>query len=235
MKKSVSLATAIGLTTSVGAVAGSAHADGPPQATFEVTVSNVSEFGQLDTDVAGGMIPLSPGVWALTKGADNPLFDVGEPASDGIEDVAEDGQPAVLLEEAADINRVRDSAVFPDPLGPITSGNSYTFHVTASPGERLHLVTMFVQSNDYFYADANGIPLFHGNTPISGDVTDALALYDAGTEVDEVPGAGAFQVLTQPSLDSGPAENSVVVPAAEDGFDLPADEDVIQVTVTPIG
>lgn len=233
MKKLLSLTAAAGLTATLGT--GVADAKGQPEATFEVTITNVSEFGQIEGAPAGGMIPLSPGVWALTKGADNPLFDVGEPASAGIEDVAEDGVPTVLAAEASSINRVVDSAVLPDPLGPITSGSSYTFTVTASPGEHLHLATMFVQSNDYFFADADGIRLFDGATPVSGDVTDAINLYDAGTEVDEKPGFGQFQVLSQPALDTGPDENGVVAPASEDGFQLPADEDVIKVTVTPIG
>ena len=100
----------------------------------------------------------------------------------------------------------------------------------------MHLATMFVQSNDYFFADSDGIRLFHGSTPLSGDVTDAISLYDAGTEVDGAPGTGADQVLTQGgALDVGADENGVVAPASDDGFELPADEDVIQVTITPIG
>ncbi len=233
MKKFLSLTAAAGLTAALGA--GVAEAKGQQKVTFEVTITNESTLDMIPGAPAGGQIPLSPGVWAVTRGADNPLFEVAEPASAGIEDVAEDGMPSVLAAEATSINRVTDSAVLPDPLGPILATQSYTFTVTASPGERLHLATMFVQSNDYFFADADGIRLFHGNTPVDGDVTSAINLYDAGTEVDEAPGLGDFQVLTQPSLDSGPAENGVVAPARADGFDLPADEDVIRVTVTPVG
>ena len=58
--------------------------------------------------------------------------------------------------------------------------------------------------------------------------------FDIGSA--RAPGFGDTQVLAQGgALDVGPDENGVVAPAAEDGFDLPADEDVIQVTVTPIG
>ena len=234
MKKLLSLSAAAALTAAFGA--GVAEANGPQEVTFEVTITNTSFLGQLDTDRAGGQIPLSPGVWALTKGAANPFFEVGEPASAGLEDVAEDGNVALLADEAGAISRVVDSATLPDPLGPILAGQSYTFTVTASPGERLHLATMFVQSNDYFFADANGIRLFHGAIPVSGDVTSAINLYDAGTEVGGVPGTGADQVLTQGGLlDVGADENGVVAPASDDGFELPADEDVIMVTVTPVG
>ena len=233
MKKLLAAATAAGMTAALGA--GVADAKGQQEVTFEVTITNVSELGQLDTDRAGGQIPLSPGVWSVGQGADNPMFEVGEPASAGLEDVAEDGVPGVLLDEVLGVNRTDDAAVLPTPVGPILSGQSYTFTVTASPGDRLHLATMFVQSNDYFFADAEGIRLFHGNTPTSGDVTDAINLYDAGTEVDQEPGHGADQVLAQGgALDVGADEGGVVAPAADDGFDLPADEDVIQVTITPV-
>lgn len=234
MKKFLSAATAVGLTAVLGA--GVADAKGQQEVTFEVTITNTSVLGQIAGAPAGGQIPLSPGVWAVGPGADNPLFDIGQPASAGLEDLAEDGMTAVLLEEAAGINRVRDAAGLPNPAGPILSGESYTFYVTASPGDRLHLATMFVQSNDYFFADSSGIRLFAGKTPIAGDVTSALNLYDAGTEVDQTPGFGDTQVLAQGGMaDIGPDENGVVSPAADDGFDLPADEDVIQVTITPVG
>jgi len=40
-------------------------------------------------------------------------------------------------------------------------GGSYQFNFTANPGEKLSLATMFVQSNDLFYApNGMGINLF---------------------------------------------------------------------------
>lgn len=231
-KQIIAATAAAGLTAALGA--GVADARGPQEVTFEVTITNLSELGQLDTERAGGQIPLSPGVWAVAKGSANPLFEVGEAASAGIEDVAEDGTPAVLLGEADAQNRVQAAGILPQPVGPILGGQSYTFEITASPGERLSLATMFVQSNDYFYGNPEGIRLFDGNTPVSGDVTGYVNLYDAGTEVDQEPGQGADQVLAQGgALDVGADENGVIVSALEDGFDLPADEDVIQVTITP--
>ncbi len=233
MKKFLSAATAAGLTAALGA--GVVDARGPQEVTFAVTITNVSHPGQLDTDRAAGQIPLSPGVWAVAKGSANPLFEVGEAASAGLEDVAEDGSPAVLLDEANGLNRVVDAAILPEPVGPILAGQSYTFTVTASPGEHLSFATMFVQSNDYFYGSRDGIRLFQGNTPVSGDVTSQVDLYDAGTEVDQVPGQGVDQVLAQSGPDTGADENGVVASARDDGFELPADEDVIRVTITPVG
>lgn len=234
MKKLLSLTAAAGLTAALGA--GVAEARGPAAVTFEVTISNLSMPGDIATDRAGGQIPLSPGVWAVAKGGANPLFEVGSAASDGLEDVAEDGSPGVLLGEASSNHRVRHAGVLPQPVGPILGGQSYTFEITASPGERLSLATMFVQSNDYFYGNPEGIRLFQGNTPVSGDVTSQINLYDAGTEVDQEPGQGADQVLAQMgALDVGADENGVIVSASVDGFELPADDDVIQVTINPVG
>ncbi|WP_416208525.1 spondin domain-containing protein [Fodinibius sp.] len=51
---------------------------------------------------------------------------------------------------------------------------------------------MFVQSNDLFFSfDSEGIALFDENgNPVSGDITDRIMLWDAGTETDEEPGVG---------------------------------------------
>jgi hypothetical protein len=235
MKQLLSALTVVGLAGALGA--GVAEAGGPRQVRFEVTITNVSELGQLPTDRAGGQIPLSPGVWAVAKGSDNPLFDVGAAASAGIEGVAEDGAVDTLTGEAAAVNRVSAVAPFFGPAGPILTGQSTTFTVTGTPGDRLFLATMFVQSNDFFFANDGGIRLFEGNRPVSGDVTAAIDLWDAGTEVDTAPGTGEFQVLAQSGPNTGPDEHGVVTLATEtgDGFDLPANDDVIRVTITPVG
>jgi hypothetical protein len=97
----------------------------------------------------------------------------------------------------------------PGPIGP---GGAYEFTVNAAPKTRLFLTMMFGQSNDLFYAtDAAGISLFDekGN-PISGDVTDKLILWDAGTEINEELGIGPNQAPRQKGANSGPTETGVV-------------------------
>ncbi len=55
---------------------------------------------------------------------------------------------------------------------PLFSDVSYQFSFTASEGENLSLATMFIQSNDWFYAfSADGLPLFSNGMPAMGDVT----------------------------------------------------------------
>jgi hypothetical protein len=71
---------------------------------------------------------------------------------------------------------------------------------------------MFGQSNDWFYApDTNGIALFDAKgMPISGDVTDKLVLWNAGTEVDEEVGIGPNQGPRQKGVNTGADEHGVV-------------------------
>lgn len=246
MKKHVTAAAGVMTALSLlGASAATAKPNGPAQneVTFEVTIENVSDFGLLDTPRAGGTVPLSPGVYAVFNGAKNPLFKNGKTASAGIELIAEDGVTGTAAASLAANRKVSDSGTFVAENGMLApaffSGATGRFTFTASPGQRLSLATMFVQSNDFFLADkGHGIKLFNGTTPISGDITDQIDLWDAGTEVDTAPGTGPFQKPVQDpdATDFGPAENSVVMLASQtgDGFDLPADEAVIKVTITPI-
>ena len=84
---------------------------------------------------------------------------------------------------------------------------------------------MFVQSNDLFYAPAStGIALWDASgTPISGDLTDMIQLWDAGSEVNQAP--------RQAGADNGAAENGVVQ-LVNDGFSYPANNSIVRVTIT---
>jgi hypothetical protein len=59
-------------------------------------------------------------------------------------------------------------------------GSAYEFSFTAEPGTRLSFATMFVQSNDLFYApSSSGIPLLDSSgNPTSGDITDLVMLWE---------------------------------------------------------
>ncbi|MQA90416.1 MAG: hypothetical protein GEU90_09285 [Gemmatimonas sp.] len=92
---------------------------------------------------------------------------------------------------------------------------------------------MLGQSNDLFFSpDERGIDLFAGNRPVSGDVTDQVDLWDAGTEINEPPGAGPNQAPRQSGPDTGPDENGVVR-LVEDGFVYPEVSEMIRVTLQP--
>ena len=93
-----------------------------------------------------------------------------------------------------------------DAIGP---GGMYSFSFNAGKGHYLSLATMFVQSNDLFYAPAmDGIPLYDGSgNAVTGDMTAMLNLWDAGTEVNEEPGAGPNQAPRQSGPNTGMDEN----------------------------
>jgi len=68
--------------------------------------------------------------------------------------------------------------------------------------------------------------------PVAGDLTAAVRLFDAGTEIDQQPGAGADQAPRQKSANQGADQNGVVAMAA-DGFAYPQVADVIRVEIRP--
>lgn len=148
----------------------------------------------------------------------------------------------VRIENVSTVYDFSSSAVFDTPVGagspgPIGPGEAYEFTVSAAPGSKLSFATMFVQSNDFFYApDEAGIALFaQDGTPVSGDVTSQVMLWDSGTEVNQEPGLGADQAPRQGGPDTGAADPDNTVRIAPDDFNnLPAVADVIQVTVTPV-
>jgi len=193
--------------------------------TFTIVVRNVATDDTLKlpdgTTIAA---PIAPGAFAVIE-ADMPVLIPGEPApSPALEGLAEAGDAEPMMEYLEDLKGVRSA-------GLLVLGQS--FKVTARPGDRLFFATMFVQSNDLFYApDGGSIGLFdESGEPVIGDITDRIVLWDAGTEVNEVPGVGPNQAPRQTMADAGPEEGGVVRPV-DDGFDYPPVASVIQVMVS---
>ncbi len=121
----------------------------------------------------------------------------------------------------------------PAPIGP---GQAYEVRFGAAPGHFLSFATMMVQSNDLFYAPAGaGIDLYPSGTPLSGDVTDQVMLWDAGTEANEEPGLGMNQAPRQAGPDTGPADSDNTVRLVDDGYTYPAVAEVIEATLTDHG
>jgi hypothetical protein len=208
--------------------------------TFTVTVENVSEPGTLTTSEGEDLaVPLAPVAYAVHDDMATGLVP-GEAASAGLESLAEDGTPGTLVDEWKEAEHVKAAGAAATPVGadspgPIGPGGSYEFTVQAEPGARLSLATMFVQSNDLFYAfDPQGLPLYDGESTMGGDVTEKLSLWDAGTEVNQEPGVGSDQAPRQSGADTGADEDGTVRPIADvdDGYDYPDDDEVIRVVVT---
>jgi hypothetical protein len=207
---------------------------------FRVRVLNVSTDATLETSTGESVeVPLSPGVWVVHS-SNAPLFSVGSmDRGFGLEAIAEDGDPAALDEALAMKAGVSDGAFTtpvdssePSPAGP---GSMYEFMIDAAPGTRLSLATMFVQSNDLFYApDEGGVPLWDGDgQPVSGDITDYFDLWDAGTEENQEPGVGPDQAPRQSGPNIG-ADEDGAVRLVDDAYTYPEDADVIELTIVPL-
>ncbi len=188
-------------------------------------------------DKTGLTVPLSPGAFAVYNG-DNPIFDEGEPAPDnGLEEVAEDGMIDMLVSFLSSEGNVSESGGFNQPVGasgpgPLLPGDQYKFTFTATQGDRLTFATMYVQSNDLFYSPVEqGVSLFSKGNPISGDITDQVRLWDAGTEANEEPGVGGNQVLRQSGPDTGLEDSNTNVRLVNDQYDYGDTSDRIKVTI----
>ena len=180
---------------------------------------------------------LSPGMWVVHKNEVR-LYGEGRPSVLGLEAQAEDGNPAEIIKYLDSRHNHMQHGVFNTPVGasapaPILPGQAYEFSLTATPGMRLSLITMFGQSNDWFYAaDPEGIDLFKNGRPVSGDITDRFRLYDAGTEIDEEPGVGVSQAPRQKAANTGEAENGKVHKARKSAF-YTRNGELFRVTITP--
>lgn len=170
--------------------------------------------------VADGPSPLSPGLFLVHKSG-MPLFTTGQKDRGlGLEHIAEDANPTDLI-AATPGSMLFNTPVGDTKPGPATPGKKFELHFMAGPGDHLSFATMFGQSNDAFYAPADmGLPLFKGDMPISGDVSNQITLWDAGTEMNQEPGKGPDQAPRQSKPNTGTAESQPILPMAErkDGF-----------------
>lgn len=191
--------------------------------TFTVKVTNVSRNDTLKIPGAAAVkAPIAPGVFLVD--AVGSAFRVGQPASAELQALAEDGNFEPLQKAL--------QAKYGERAGMFAPGLEFT--ITAKPGDRLSFATMFVQSNDKFYApDGGALALFDAQgKPLAGDVTASVRLFDAGSEIDQQPGAGADQAPRQKTANQG-ADQYGVVAVAQDGFVYPQVADVIRIEIRP--
>jgi hypothetical protein len=201
-----------------------------------------STLGAFVAANSGITFPASPGVWVVHGAGSKPLFTTGKADyGDGLEHIAEDGNPAALGMELASVDGGITGAVFNTPVGaagpgPILPGAKYQFTFTAGPGDALSFATMLAATNDVFFGPKDtGIALFDAaQKPLTGDITDQISLWDCGTEGNEEPGIGPNTVTNQLAVDTGtPGEGMVqLLSKVNDGFTYPAVDTVLKVTVT---
>lgn len=183
--------------------------------------------------------PIAPGAYAVHTGS-NAIFTPGQrDRGEGLETLAENGggdDLAASLSDADDVSSAGAFAITTNTAagGPAFPGDAYEFSINAEDGDRLSLATMWVQSNDLFFAPGDsGIALFNSSgDPISGDITSQFRLWDSGTEVNEAPGVGPNQAPRQSGAGAGTQESAAIA-APSDGYSYPVTNSVIKVTITP--
>ena len=206
-------------------------------ATFKVRIENVSAADGI-SGVNGQKYPfaLSPGLFYVNHKRTY-FFDEGKRADAALEAQAEDGSPELFSKKLLTKVGSVYMGVFNMPAGsntpgPILPGGVYEFTFTAAEGMRLNLITMYGQSNDLFFAPKTALDLFDTNgEPLTGDITNKLLLWDAGTEKNQAPGFGDEQAPRQKMANTGTRENGVVS-LVKDGFEYPNVTDVLKVTIT---
>lgn len=205
---------------------------------FKIRVENISK-GEVLKLSNGKTAPFvsAPVLWVIHTGA-NPIFTGGQvDAGQGLETLAETGNPSPLLKSLTGAPRVVGVGADDHPVGasaggPIPPGQAYELEVTAAPGQFLSAAWMFGQSNDLFYSNDRPITLFSGDKPVSGDMTAQLSLWDAGTEVNEEPGLGPNQGPRQATPDAGVQEKNAVAHVS-DRYTYPRTGAVLRMTITP--
>ena len=182
-----------------------------PGVPVRVNVKNLSQ--------AGGLY--NTPLWVGFHNGEFDSYSNGEPASAGLERLAEDGDASVLSSEFAAAAPAGFDAVITEPSGfagaPVFDPGSKAQAVYILDPASQHYfsyATMLIPSNDAFVA--NGEPMMHQlfdengvfTGPVNIHLTGASVL-DAGTEVNTETDA-AF--LNQSAANSGQTENGVVGP-----------------------
>ena len=151
-----------------------ANANASPNAadmrTYEVTIANLT----------GGQ-PLTPPL-AVTHRRAADVFEVGQPASFGVKEIAENGNLPPLVSALEGSRHVSDLvvAVAGDPP-PVLPGTSVTFVIEAEEGAQFFsFVSMLICTNDGFTGmDSKKLP-----NRVGDQVVFETAGYDAGTEIN---------------------------------------------------
>ncbi|WP_104383027.1 spondin domain-containing protein [Sphingobacterium sp. HMA12] len=119
------------------------------------------------------------------------------------DDMPSTSMATVTIENVLDSKSLVESGSFKNTgASPvIMPGESVSIKFSAAKGQALSFATMYGWSNDLFFAPANpGIILYQENgTPIEGDVSAQIKLWDNGTRINQKPGAAVMHPGTAES------------------------------------
>lgn len=185
--------------------------------------------------------PVSGGVYVVHAG-DMPLFtEASEDRGTGLEALAEDGATTNLMASlnsnsvpGVDSYGSFEKPVDADANAPCRPGQAFELTFKARPGDRLSFAASFLAANDWFIsAPGAGMPLFNGNLPRWGEITNEFRIFDLGTESDEELDVGANVGTQQQAGNLGRIDRDINVrEVGRDRYDVPITRHV-RVTLTP--
>ncbi len=126
-------------------------------------------------------------------------------------------QPGTIsIENVLNSKPLAESGTFAGTGTPpvILPGQSVSVTFSAAKNQRLTFASMYGWSNDLFFAPLNpGIRLYNDDgTPITGDVSDQVRLWDNGTRVNQAPG----MAVTHPGTAEATVKNIREVSGTDD-------------------
>ena len=182
-------------------------------------------------------LPSAPNWARVVAAPDWDYFTAGAAASAGLERLAEEGNSSVLVTEANTAGALAATA------GTAAYGPGASVMFTVTPTSTMPLLSMAMmigQTNDVFIGTRpQGVPLLdtagmpRTAADVQKDIVNLLAVWDAGTEANEVPGVGPNQAPRQPAANTGAADPiNMVRLYADSTNDLAHLSGVVNVVVT---
>lgn len=167
----------------------------------------------------GVITTLDGALVVIYTGESNPIYKLGELASEGLREFAEDGDTKRLESELRKLSNVKRVYTSESVVQP---GKSIESPYWATTGDNIAFISKFGYANDWFYASNGTIEAL-----FSGNVTSQVLLLDAGAAANQYPGAG----WTQELFDGDDIiERQPVTPVGSE-FPIPPVEQVISVVM----
>ncbi|PZP41882.1 MAG: hypothetical protein DI598_17710 [Pseudopedobacter saltans] len=192
-----------------------------------------SLIGQYIASQTGIFTPLSPVLVVVYKGIDNPIYTAGQiDAGHGLKNLAQTGDASGIAAYLKTVSGVKNVYVLPAATSTVLlpmvngqSGSMVSQQLDIEKGDKIAIATMWGLSNDWFFASKTVID---GNTP--GDYSTSIGLFDDGTAVSQLPGAGYAQAALggSPIVES---QNITEVPSNNPFVSLPTIDKFIKVTL----